>query len=75
MLDYKVLADNNSLYNTPPTFPIYVAELVTKWLQDLGGLEEMHKLNKKKAELLYSFLDSSNLFVYVFLLQNQPQIP
>jgi phosphoserine aminotransferase len=66
MLDYKVLADNNSLYNTPPTFPIYISDLVGKWIEELGGIEEMEKINKKKAAFLYSYLDSSKLYVYVF---------
>ncbi len=62
MLDYKIHADNDSLYNTPPTFVIYVCKLVLEWIKSLGGLSEMKKLNEKKAELLYNFLDNSKLF-------------
>lgn len=63
MLSYKIHADKNSLYNTPPTYGIYICGLVFKWLLNLGGLEEMKKINVKKASLLYDFLDSSKLFV------------
>lgn len=62
MLDYKIQADNHSLYNTPPTFSIYVAKLVFEWLKDLGGVAEMEKMNRKKAELLYSTIDASSLY-------------
>lgn len=62
MLSYKIHADKNSLYNTPPTYGIYICGLVFKWLLSLGGLEEMKKINEKKAKVLYDFLDSSKLF-------------
>ncbi len=62
MLDYKVMADNDSMYNTPPCYPIYVAGLVIKWIMDLGGLEAMKKINVEKADILYNYLDSSKLF-------------
>jgi len=62
MLDYKVQADNASMYNTPACFPIYVAGEVFKWLLDLGGLSVMEKLNETKAKLLYDFLDHSAFF-------------
>ena len=62
MLDYKVQADNGSMYNTPPCYAIYVAGLVFKWLLATGGLEEREKINIKKANLLYDYLDSSKLF-------------
>ncbi len=62
MLDYKTHADNDSMYNTPPTYPIYIAKLILEWLRDLGGLSEMEKINKEKASLLYSYLDESKLF-------------
>ncbi|MBU0997435.1 MAG: 3-phosphoserine/phosphohydroxythreonine transaminase [Firmicutes bacterium] len=63
MLSYQIHADNNSLYNTPPTYGIYICGLVFKWLLNLGGLEEMKKINLKKANLLYDYLDSSKLFI------------
>ncbi len=62
MLDYKIHADNDSLYNTPPTFVIYVCKLVLEWIKSIGGLSEMKKLNEKKAKILYDFLDNSKLF-------------
>ncbi|MBE6591452.1 MAG: 3-phosphoserine/phosphohydroxythreonine transaminase [Ruminococcaceae bacterium] len=62
MLDYKVMAENGSMYNTPPCYSIYIAGLVYKWVEGLGGLEAMAELNKKKAAVLYDYLDSSKLF-------------
>ena len=62
MLDYKIHAENGSMYNTPPCYTIYIAGLVFKWLKGLGGLEAMKKRNEEKAKLLYDFLDSSKLF-------------
>ena len=62
MLRYKTHADNGSMYNTPPAYGIYVCGKVFKWLQNMGGLEEMKKYNEKKAAILYDFLDASNLF-------------
>ena len=62
MLDYKVMADNDSMYNTPPCYAIYVAGLVYKWILGLGGLEAMKKINEEKAAILYDYLDSSELF-------------
>ncbi|WP_099221714.1 3-phosphoserine/phosphohydroxythreonine transaminase [Listeria costaricensis] len=62
MLDYKVQADNDSLYNTPPTFAIYVAKLVFEWIRDLGGVEAIEAINRKKAGILYDYLDTSEFF-------------
>jgi len=62
MLDYKVHADGESLYNTPPTFGIYVAGLVFKWLQAQGGLKGIEQRNIEKASLLYETIDASNGF-------------
>ncbi|MCX7628182.1 MAG: 3-phosphoserine/phosphohydroxythreonine transaminase [Methylophilaceae bacterium] len=62
MFDYKTHADNESMYNTPPTFPIYVAGLVFKWLKARGGLVEMEKINIRKAALLYDYLDSTDFY-------------
>ncbi len=63
MLDYKVMADNGSMYNTPPTYCIYIAKLVYEWILSLGGLEKMKALNEKKAKLLYDYLDSQDYYV------------
>ena len=62
MLKYKIHADNKSLYNTPPAYGIYICGKVFKWVQNLGGLEAMKKINVEKATLLYDYLDSSKLF-------------
>ncbi|MBQ3226060.1 MAG: 3-phosphoserine/phosphohydroxythreonine transaminase [Clostridia bacterium] len=62
MLDYKTMADNDSMYNTPPCYAIYVAGLVYKWALKNGGLVAMKERNEKKAALLYDFLDQSSLF-------------
>ncbi len=62
MLKYKTHSDNDSLYNTPPAYNIYVCGLVFKWLKKMGGLTEMQKINEEKAKVLYDFLDSSKMF-------------
>ena len=62
MLNWMEMADNDSMYNTPPCYAIYVAGLVFKWVLGLGGLEKMKEINEKKAAILYDFLDSSKLF-------------
>ena len=62
MLNYKIHADNDSLYNTPPAYGIYICSLVFKWLKKQGGLEKMKELNEKKAKILYDFLDGSKFF-------------
>lgn len=62
MLQYKVHADNKSLYNTPPAYGIYICGKVFKHLKKLGGLEVMKKRNEEKAKILYDYLDSSELF-------------
>lgn len=62
MLKYKTQADADSLYNTPPTYGIYICGKVFKWLKAMGGLEAMKERNEKKAKLLYDFLDQSKLF-------------
>jgi len=62
MLDYKTHSGSGSMYNTPPTFAIYMAKLVFEWVRELGGIKEIESMNRKKASLLYDFLDSSVLF-------------
>ena len=62
MLKWKVQADNDSMYNTPNTWGIYVCGKVFKWIKDMGGLEAMKQMNEKKASLLYDYLDNSSLF-------------
>jgi len=62
MLQYKIHAENGSMYNTPPCFSIYMCGLVFEWLKKLGGVSEMQKINEEKAAILYDFLDNSKLF-------------
>ncbi|QDU38774.1 Phosphoserine aminotransferase [Maioricimonas rarisocia] len=62
MLQYRIHAENDSCYNTPPTFGIYLMGLVFKWLLKQGGLDEMHRQNRQKAEKLYAAIDDSPLF-------------
>lgn len=62
MLDYKIHVENESMYNTPPTYSIYIANLVFEWLKGMGGVAAMQKINEEKAAILYDFLDSSSLF-------------
>ncbi len=62
MLKYKTQADNDSLYNTPPCYGIYICGKVFKWLKKMGGLEVMKQRNEEKAKILYDFLDQSKMF-------------
>ena len=62
MLQYKIHADADSLYNTPPAYGIYICGKVFKWIKNMGGLEAMKERNEKKAKILYDFLDESKLF-------------
>ena len=62
MLNWKTAADNDSMYNTPPTFGIYLSGLVFEWIESLGGLDVMHELNQRKAERLYGLIDASDFY-------------
>ncbi|WP_413722385.1 3-phosphoserine/phosphohydroxythreonine transaminase [Sodalis sp. RH24] len=62
VLDYKVLAENDSMFNTPPTFAWYLSGLVFKWLKAQGGLVEMDKRNQAKADTLYHYIDQSDFY-------------
>lgn len=62
MLDYRILADNDSMYNTPPTFAIYMAGLVFDWVKAQGGVAEMERRNHAKSALLYEAIDASNFY-------------
>jgi phosphoserine aminotransferase len=64
MLDYKIHADGDSMYNTPPTFAIYMAGLVFQWLKKNGGIGAMERVNIAKANLLYAAIDASNGFYH-----------
>jgi phosphoserine aminotransferase len=62
MMDYKIHADAESMYNTPPTYGIYIAGLVFQWLKAQGGLSAIEKLNIEKSEILYEYLDSTDFY-------------
>ncbi|MDP4208924.1 MAG: 3-phosphoserine/phosphohydroxythreonine transaminase [Bacteroidota bacterium] len=62
MLNYQLHIDNGSMYNTPPCVPIFACLQTLKWIKNLGGVSELYKINKKKAELLYNEIDSNPLF-------------
>ena len=62
MLDYKLHADNDSVYNTPPVHAIYMAKLTFEWLLEIGGLEEMKRRNERKASLIYDYIDAHTYF-------------
>lgn len=60
MLNYKLMAENDSMYNTPPTYQIYVLGMMLDWVEKQGGVEGMAKINKEKSDMLYNVIDSSN---------------
>nr|MBP8279103.1 aminotransferase class V-fold PLP-dependent enzyme [Propionivibrio sp.] len=62
MMDYQIQAENDSMYNTPPTYAIYIAGLVFKMLKAKGGLAAMEKLNRAKAKIIYDVLDASSFY-------------
>ena len=62
MFNYQIHADNGSMYNTPPTYGIYVVKLVLEWIKEKGGIAAVQKMNEEKAKILYDFLDSSEMF-------------
>lgn len=62
MLRYRVMAENGSMYNTPPCFAIYMAGLMFQWVEDNGGVAAMERRNREKAALLYDFIDQSEMF-------------
>ena len=63
MLDYRTHIDGDSMFNTPPVFPIFVMKETLQWVKDLGGVEAIYKINKEKAALLYEEIDRNPLFV------------
>ncbi len=65
MLRYDVMAKNDSMYNTPPAFAIYMAGLIFKWVKAQGGVAQLEKINKEKAKVLYDILDTSEMFTPV----------
>jgi phosphoserine aminotransferase len=74
MFDYKTHADNDSMYNTPPTYAMYIAGLVFKWLKAKGGLAVMDKINILKAGLLYDYLDSTDFYYSPIARENRSRM-
>ncbi len=62
MFNYQIHNDNGSMYNTPPTYGIYIMKLVLEWIKEQGGVKAVQEVNEKKAKILYDFLDSSEMF-------------
>ncbi len=62
MFNYQIHMDNGSMYNTPPTYGIYIMKLVLEWIKEQGGVKAVQAVNEKKAKILYDFLDSSEMF-------------
>ena len=62
MVDYRQQIENDSMYNTPPVFPIFVVKETLKWLKSIGGVKEMYRRNKEKAAILYDEIDRNALF-------------
>lgn len=71
MMDYKVCADNASMYNTPPTYSWYLAGLVFKWLKEQGGLTAMAAVNQRKAAKLYDYIDNSDFYANPVAIHNR----
>ncbi len=71
MLDYKLMADNDSMYNTPPCWCIYMAKLVFEFILEKGGLDEMMYYNRRKAAILYDYLDSQDYYTSPVVKQNR----
>jgi phosphoserine aminotransferase len=74
ILDYQILRDFDSMYNTPPTYSWYLAGLVFKWLKKQGGLVEIEKKNSAKAQLLYDFIDQSDFYSNNVAVQNRSRM-
>ena len=71
VLDYKILLDHDSMFNTPPTFAWYMSGLVFKWIKSLGGLSAMQERNQAKAQLLYQFIDQSDFYRNTVAVENR----
>jgi phosphoserine aminotransferase len=63
MLDYRTHIDKGSMFNTPPVFSIFIMNETLKWIKSMGGVEEIHKLNLRKAETLYAEIDRNSMFI------------
>jgi phosphoserine aminotransferase len=71
MLDYKIHIDKDSMFNTPPVFPIYVSMLTLRWLKGKGGIEYIEKINNDKSKILYEEIDRNTLFYGIVKKENR----
>jgi len=71
MFDYKIHADNDSMYNTPPSYGWYLAGLVFEWLKDLGGVKAINEVNQRKAKKLYDYIDGSDFYANPVAIHNR----
>jgi phosphoserine aminotransferase len=71
MFDYKVMADNDSMYNTPPSYGWYLAGLVFSWLKDQGGVKAIAEINQRKAKKLYEFIDTNDFYANPVAINNR----
>ncbi|MBQ0729307.1 MAG: aminotransferase class V-fold PLP-dependent enzyme, partial [Oleispira antarctica] len=71
MFDYKVMADNDSMYNTPPSYGWYLAGLVFAWLKEQGGVKAIAEVNQRKAKKLYSFIDTNPFYANPVAINNR----
>jgi len=71
MFDYKIHADNDSMYNTPPSYGWYLAGLVFEWLKDLGGVKAINEVNQRKAKKLYDYIDGSDFYANPVAINNR----
>jgi phosphoserine aminotransferase len=71
MFDYKVMADNDSMYNTPPSYGWYLAGLVFAWLKEQGGVKAMAEINQRKAKKLYEFIDTNDFYANPVAINNR----
>jgi phosphoserine aminotransferase len=62
MTSYKLIGGKDSLYNTPPTFAIYIVKLVLEWIKNMGGVNKLEEVNRKKAQLLYDAIDATDFY-------------
>lgn len=62
MTSYKIIGGKDSLYNTPPTFNVYLVKLVLEWMKAQGGLEKIEQINRQKAQMIYDILDQSSFY-------------
>ncbi|QJC33764.1 3-phosphoserine/phosphohydroxythreonine transaminase [Enterobacteriaceae endosymbiont of Donacia provostii] len=71
VLDYNIISKHNSMFNTPPTFSLYLSSLILKWLKKIGGIKYISKINQKKSKLLYNAIDQSSFYINKIIPSNR----